>query len=109
MGDFGDLPDVPERSGTTIEEFGTTDLDFQYGRYTEAVEASKLGDPMADDTGMDLTADSIVVTLDVPKSFSWIVKPALPEQVRHMQWWFNMAPTVPALKLPTKSKSTGAT
>jgi len=25
---------------------------------------------MADGTGMDLTADSIVVTFDVPKSFS---------------------------------------
>ena len=37
---------------------------------------------MADDTGMDLTADSIAVTFDVPNSFSWIVNPALPEQVR---------------------------
>lgn len=31
---------------------------------------------------MDLTADSIAVTFDVPNSFSWIVNPALPEQVR---------------------------
>ncbi len=45
---------------------------------------------MADGSGMDLTADSIVVTHDVPKSFSWIVNPALPEQVRRIQWWFNM-------------------
>jgi hypothetical protein len=39
---------------------------------------------MADGTGMDLTADSIVVTFDTPKSFSWIVNPALPEQIRRM-------------------------
>jgi len=47
---------------------------------------------MADGTGMDLTADSIVVTFDAPNSFSWIVNPALPEQVRRMQWWFRMSP-----------------
>ena len=47
---------------------------------------------MTDGTGMDLTADSIVVTFDAPKSFSWIVNPALPEQVRRMQWWFRMSP-----------------
>ncbi len=47
---------------------------------------------MADGTGMDLTADSIVVTFDAPNSFSWIVNPALPEQVRRMQWWFRMIP-----------------
>ncbi len=45
---------------------------------------------MADGTGMDLTADSIVVTCDMPKSFSWVVNAALPEQVRRIQWWFNM-------------------
>ncbi len=37
---------------------------------------------MTDGTGMDLTADSIVVTRDVAKCFSWKVDPALPEQVR---------------------------
>ena len=31
---------------------------------------------------MDLTTDSIVVTFDVPNSFSWSVNTALPEQVR---------------------------
>lgn len=46
---------------------------------------------MADGSSMDLTADSIVVTFDTPKSFSFIVNPALPEQVRRIQWWFNMA------------------
>ncbi len=46
---------------------------------------------MADGTGMDLTADSIVVTFDAPNSFSFIVNPALPEQVRRIQWWFNMS------------------
>ncbi|MBC8279496.1 MAG: SRPBCC family protein [Chloroflexi bacterium] len=46
---------------------------------------------MADGTGMDLTADSIVVTFDAPNSFSFIVNPALPEQVRRIQWWFNLA------------------
>ena len=45
---------------------------------------------MADGTGMDLTADSIVVTFDSPNSFSFIVNSALPEQIRRMQWWFNM-------------------
>jgi hypothetical protein len=44
----------------------------------------------ADGTGMDFTADSIVVTFDVPNSFSWIANPALQEQVRRMQWWFRM-------------------
>ncbi len=47
---------------------------------------------MADGSGMDLTADSIVVTFDSPNSFSWIVNPALPEQVRRLQWWFRMSP-----------------
>ena len=47
---------------------------------------------MADGTGMDLTADSIVVTFDAPNSFSFVVNQALPEQVRRIQWWFNMSP-----------------
>lgn len=47
---------------------------------------------MADGTSMDLTADSVVVTYDPPKSFSWIVNPALPEQIRRIQWWFRMSP-----------------
>ena len=47
---------------------------------------------MADGSGMDLTADSIVVTYDPPNSFSWIVNPSLPEQVRRLQWWFRMSP-----------------
>ena len=34
---------------------------------------------MADGAGMDFTADSIVVTFDVPNSFSWIANPALQE------------------------------
>ena len=46
---------------------------------------------MAHNTGTDLSAASIVVTFEAPKSFPWIVNPALPEQVRRMQWWFNMA------------------
>jgi uncharacterized protein YndB with AHSA1/START domain len=47
---------------------------------------------MADGSGMDITADSVVVTYDPPKSFSWIVNPALPDQVRRIQWWFHLAP-----------------
>ena len=47
---------------------------------------------MADGSGMDLTADSIVVTYDAPNSFSWIVNASLPEQVRRIQWWFSMTP-----------------
>jgi len=34
---------------------------------------------MADGSGMNLTADSIVVTFDIPNSFSWIVNAALPK------------------------------
>ena len=47
---------------------------------------------MADGSGMDLTADSIVVTYDAPNSFSWVVNAALPENVRRIQWWFRMSP-----------------
>ena len=53
---------------------------------------------MADGTGMDLTADSIVVTFDVPNSFSWIVSPALPEQVRAGVVRTGMDKTVANLK-----------
>ncbi len=41
---------------------------------------------------MDLTAESVVVTYDRPKSFSFVTNPALPETVRRMQWWFRLAP-----------------
>ncbi len=58
------------------------------GTHLHAEETVK----MADGSGMDLTADSIVVTFDPPNSFSWIVNPALPEQVRRLQWWFRMSP-----------------
>jgi hypothetical protein len=54
---------------------------------------------MADGTGMDLTADSVVVTFDVPRSFSFIVNPALPDQVRRIQWWFRMSPDGDATKV----------
>ena len=47
---------------------------------------------MADGSTMDITAASVVVTYDPPKSFSWIVNPQLGEQVRRMQWWFTMSP-----------------
>ncbi len=47
---------------------------------------------MADGSSMDLSADSVVVTYDPPNSFSWIVNPAVPEQIRRMQWWFRMSP-----------------
>ena len=53
---------------------------------------------MGDGTGMDLTADSIVVTFDVPNSFSWIVSPALPEQVRAGVVRTGMDKTVANLK-----------
>ena len=46
---------------------------------------------MTDGSGMDLTADSIVVTVDTPNSFSWIVNAAFPEQVGQIQWRFNMS------------------
>ena len=47
---------------------------------------------MADGSSMDLTADSVVVTYDAPNSFSWIVNPAIGEQIRRIQWWFRMSP-----------------
>ena len=47
---------------------------------------------MAEGSGMDISADSVVVTHDAPNSFSWIVNPVLPEQVRRIQWWFRMSP-----------------
>jgi hypothetical protein len=47
---------------------------------------------MADGTGVELTADSIVVTFNPPSSFSFVVNPTLPEQVRRIQWWFNLSP-----------------
>ena len=47
---------------------------------------------MANGSGMGLTADSVVVTYAPPNSFSWIVNPPLPEQVRRIQWWFGVAP-----------------
>jgi uncharacterized protein YndB with AHSA1/START domain len=47
---------------------------------------------MADGSTMDVTADSVVVTYDPPRSFSWIVNPSLPEQIRRLQWWFCMTP-----------------
>jgi len=47
---------------------------------------------MADGSTMDISADSVVVTHDPPNSFSWIVNPALGEQIRRMQWWFHMSP-----------------
>ena len=60
----------------------------QIGTILAAEETVK----MADGSGMDLTAESIVVTNDAPNSFSWIVNPALPDTVRRMQWWFHMSP-----------------
>jgi hypothetical protein len=47
---------------------------------------------MAYGIDMDLTGDSIVATLGAPNSFSFVVNPALPEQVRRIQLWFNMSP-----------------
>jgi hypothetical protein len=54
---------------------------------------------MADGSTMDLTADSVVVTHDAPNSFSWIVNPSLPEQIRRMQWWFSMSPEGDGVKV----------
>ena len=47
---------------------------------------------------MDLATDSIVVTFDVPNSFSWIVTTALPEQVRAEVVRTGMDKTVANLK-----------
>jgi hypothetical protein len=45
---------------------------------------------LADGGTMDLTSDSVVVTYEPPRTFSWIVNPALPESLRRVQWWFHM-------------------
>ena len=47
---------------------------------------------LADGSGMDVTADSVVVTCDAPTTFSWIVNPALPDRLRRVQWWFHFTP-----------------
>lgn len=44
------------------------------------------------DGSMQLQAESVVVTYDAPKHFSFITNPVLPESVRRMQWWFHMTP-----------------
>ena len=46
----------------------------------------------ADGHGMDVTADSVVVTFDPPKAISWIANPVLPDRLRRVQWWFELFP-----------------
>ena len=46
----------------------------------------------ADGSTMELTAESVIVTCDPPLTLSWIVKPALPEALRRVQWWFHLTP-----------------
>jgi hypothetical protein len=53
-----------------------------------AEETIKLGDG----SGMDVTADSVVVTFAPPAVLSWIVNPVLPDRLRRVQWWFQLFP-----------------
>ncbi len=47
---------------------------------------------LADGSGMDVTADCVVVTCDKPITFSWIANPVLPDRLRRVQWWFHLNP-----------------
>ena len=58
------------------------------GTHLLAEETVRLGDG----SGMDVTADSVVVTYDPPAAFSWIVNPVLPDRLRRVQWWFHLLP-----------------
>jgi hypothetical protein len=61
---------------------------FGVGSTFEAGESVR----MAGGQSMDLKAVSIVVTHDRPRSLSWVNNPAVGEQVRRIQWWFNLEP-----------------
>ena len=58
------------------------------GTHLFAEETVKLGDG----SGMDVTAESVVVTFDPPAAISWIVNPVLPDRLRRVQWWFQLFP-----------------
>jgi hypothetical protein len=62
--------------------------DVETGTRFLAEESVKL----ADGSGMDVTADSVVVICDTPTTFSWIVNPVLPDRLRRVQWWFHFTP-----------------
>ncbi len=47
---------------------------------------------LADGSTMDLIADSVIVTYNPARTFSWIVNPGLPEALRRVQWWFHLTP-----------------
>lgn len=47
---------------------------------------------LADGNGLEVTADSVVVTCDPPTVLSWIVSPALADRFRRVQWWFHLEP-----------------
>lgn len=48
---------------------------------------------LADGNSLEVTADSVVVTCDPPRTLSWVVSPALADQFRRVQWWFHLSPT----------------
>jgi len=58
------------------------------GTHLLAEETVKLGDG----SGMDVTAESVVVTFNPPAAISWIVNPVLPDRLRRVQWWFQLFP-----------------
>jgi uncharacterized protein YndB with AHSA1/START domain len=58
------------------------------GTRVVAEETIRLGDG----SGMDVTAEAVVVTFAPPAAFSWIVNPVLPDRLRRVQWWFELFP-----------------
>ena len=78
-----ELAGSEEIKQVTINPAGPVGL----GTVRSCEETVRIGDDF-----VDLTAESVIVTYDRPKSLSFIVNPALPETVRRLQWWFRIAP-----------------
>src|SRR6266550_272602 len=85
-----DLPLHAELAGSGELNKVTQQPPGQVGMGTRllAEETIKLGDG----SGMDVTADAVVVTFAPPAAISWIVNPVLPDRLRRVQWWFELFP-----------------
>ena len=91
------LFDIVSDLSTHVELAGSGELktvtqkpvgDVGTGTRFSAEESVKL----ADGSGMDVIADSVVVACDPPTTFSWIANPLLPDRLRRVQWWFHFTP-----------------
>ena len=91
------LFDIVSDLSTHVELAGSGELktvtqkpvgDVETGTRFLAEESVKL----ADGSGMDVTADSVVVVCDQPTTFSWIANPLLADRLRRVQWWFHFTP-----------------